>query len=165
MHYSRGIGFFCFHLFIWLLDSHVSTLQLWQQTPWAHSAPAFRVQLLALQQGLVHSCTESESWVLAKCYKYTLMYQHTHTDLFLSTITFLSVLQVTIAAALPSNHGFCVWQIKETLPSSRRQVALQFLLVAIIEHTWKWVPEQQWRGCVNTMWKQYLMFFSCVLAS
>lgn len=31
------------------------TLQLSQQTPWAHSAPAFKVQLLALQHGLVHS--------------------------------------------------------------------------------------------------------------
>lgn len=31
------------------------TLQRWQQAPWAHSAPPFRVQLEALQQGLLHS--------------------------------------------------------------------------------------------------------------
>lgn len=31
------------------------TLQFSQQTPWAHSAPAFSVQLLALQHGLEHS--------------------------------------------------------------------------------------------------------------
>lgn len=36
-------------------NCNISTLQLWQQTPCAHSASAFRVQFLALQQGLVHS--------------------------------------------------------------------------------------------------------------
>lgn len=41
----------------------VNTLQLSQQMPWAHSAPAFRVQLLALQQGLVHSYTKE--WVVS----------------------------------------------------------------------------------------------------
>lgn len=37
------------------------TLHWWQQLPWAHSAPSFRVQLLALQQGLLHS------WKTARC--------------------------------------------------------------------------------------------------
>lgn len=37
------------------------TLHWWQQLPWAHSAPSFREQLLALQQGLSHS------WKTARC--------------------------------------------------------------------------------------------------
>lgn len=32
------------------------TLHWWQQLPWAQSAPGFREQVLASQQGLLHSC-------------------------------------------------------------------------------------------------------------
>lgn len=37
------------------------TLHWWQQLPWAHSAPSFREQVLALQQGLLHS------WKTVRC--------------------------------------------------------------------------------------------------
>lgn len=37
------------------------TLHWWQQLPWAHSAPSFREQVLASQQGLLHS------WKTARC--------------------------------------------------------------------------------------------------
>lgn len=63
-----------------------------------------------------------------------------HTDLFLSTVTFFSILQVTIAAARPSIDGSGVWQVEETLPSSRVQVALQLLQVTTIKRAWKRMP-------------------------
>lgn len=142
-HIIHGQQDFCVSLFL-----VVSTLQSWQQTPWAHSAPAFRVQLLALQQGLVHSYTYrvAERRVMSPGKniqgKYILHHSRdtTHTHLFFSTVTFFSILQVTIATALASIHGSSVWQVKETLPSSRAQVALQLLLVTSIKHTWKGMP-------------------------
>ena len=126
---------------IQLSDSN-STLQLWQQTPWAHSAPAFRVQLLALQQGLVHSYRQSGFMSPGKHTqgKYILQHSRDTTHLFFSAVTFFSVLQVTVAAALPSVHGPGVRHVEETLPSSRAQVALQLPLVTTIEPTWKWMP-------------------------
>ena len=136
--------YFCGSL--WLDDS---TLQFSQQTPWAHSAPAFRVQLLALQQGLVHSYTTpvSRAVSLGQNIKgeYALQQRRDTTQhLFFPTVAFLSFLQVTVAAALPSIHGSGVWHVEETLSSSRAQVALQLLQVTVVKHTRKWVPGLRW---------------------
>lgn len=143
-----------------------STLQFSQQTPWAHSAPAFRVQLLALQQGLVHSYTthtpESRAVSLGQNIKgeYTLQQRRdtTHTDLFFSTVAFLSLLQVTVAAALPSVHDSGVRHVEETLSSSRAQVALQLLQVTVVKHAWKWVPGLWW-GKARTQLVRNVLFY------
>lgn len=58
-------------------------------------------------------------------------------DLFFSAVTFLAFFQVAIATALPSVHHSGVWHIEETLPTSRAQVALQLLPVALVKHPWK----------------------------
>lgn len=58
-------------------------------------------------------------------------------DLFFSAVTFLAFFQVAIATALPSVHDSGVWQVEETLPTSRSQVAPQLLQVAVIKHAWK----------------------------
>lgn len=41
------------------------TLQPAQHTPWAHSASSFKVQLLALQQSLVHSCRRAQTTTMS----------------------------------------------------------------------------------------------------
>lgn len=71
---------------------------------------------------------------------HTYIHMQTPTDLFFSAVTFLSILQVTVAAALPSIHCPGVWQVEETLPSPRPQVVLQLLQVTAIKNTWKWMP-------------------------
>lgn len=65
-------------------------------------------------------------------------------DLFFSAVTFLAFFQVAIATALPSVHRSGVWQVEETLPTSRAQVAPQLLQVAVIKHTWKRVTGARW---------------------
>lgn len=78
------------------------------------------------------------------------------TDLFFSTVTFFSILQVTIATALPSVHGSSVWQVEETLPTPRTQVALQLLQVTVIKHTWKWMPGPWWERSTNIFYVRNL---------
>lgn len=72
-------------------------------------------------------------------------YTETPTDLFFSTVAFFSVFQVTVTAAMPSIHCPGVGQVKETLSSSRAQVALQLLHVAIIKDSRKRMPEHEVR--------------------
>lgn len=97
---------------------------------------------MALQQRLVHSCKESvESAVQKHAGEiHTANIQGAPTHLFFSTVTFFSILQVTVAAALPPIHGSGVRQVEETLPSPRVQVALKLLQVATVENTRKWMP-------------------------
>lgn len=64
-------------------------------------------------------------------------------NLLIATVTFLSVLQVAIATALPAVHDSGVGHVEETLPTSRPQVALQLPQVAVIEHTREWMAEDQ----------------------
>lgn len=64
-------------------------------------------------------------------------------DLFFAAVAFLAFLQVTIAAALASVHHSSVWQVEETLPASRGQVAPQLFQVAVVKHAWKRVTEAQ----------------------
>lgn len=131
------------HIFHGICPQLICTLQSWQQTPWAHSAPAFRVQLLALQQGLVHSCnTGWAKWGHMQAGKSPNWERNK--DLFFSAVTLLAFFQVAIATALPSVHHSGVWQIEETLPASRAQVALQLLPVALIKHPWKRVTGARW---------------------
>lgn len=85
--------------------------------------------------------------------KYILQNSRDTTHLFLSTVTFFSILQVTVAAALPPIHGSGIWQVEETLPSSRAQVALQLLQVTGIEHTGKWMPVAWWGRSTNIVCK------------
>lgn len=64
-------------------------------------------------------------------------------NLFVSTVAFLSVLQVAIAAALPAVHGSGVGHVEEALSTAGVQVALQLPQVAVVEHARERMPEDQ----------------------
>lgn len=61
--------------------------------------------------------------------------------LHLSTVTLLSLFQVAISTFPSTIHPFGVWHVGQTHPSTRLQVLLQLLSVALVEHLGKWVPE------------------------
>lgn len=85
-------------------------------------------------------------------------------DLFFTAVTFLAFLQVTIAAALASVHHSSVWQVEETLPASRGQVASQLFQVAVVKHTWKRVTGARWeRGVNDTTLDSHLVWTSSKL--
>lgn len=95
----------------WLLDN--STLQLSQHTPWAHCAPTFSVQLLALQQGLEHSCEIQ------------------------NTITIVQRLQIQLSTKSIgihfTGHGFhfCLYQCnKNVFANTAQHVPSTYLLVS-----------------------------------
>lgn len=63
--------------------------------------------------------------------------------LHLSTVTLLSLLQVAISTFPSTIHSLGVWHVGEAHPSTRVQILLQLLSVALVEHLGEWVPEQR----------------------
>lgn len=128
------------------------TLHSWQQTPCAHSAPIFSVQLLALQQGLEHSFvvkeTETENVSVKdepgqqrgrkrdRGNNETLSWPpllHNHTLLLPPGIRFHS--------AGPRTWAWC-WEGWTNTSPAGAQVAFQLLLIAGVEDTREWSPTE-----------------------
>lgn len=68
-------------------------------------------------------------------------------NLLVATVTFLSVLQVAIATALPAVHDSGVGHVEETLSPSRPQVAPQLPQVAVVKHPREWMAKDQDKKC------------------
>lgn len=63
-------------------------------------------------------------------------------DLYFSTITLFSFLQVSVSTTLAPVHELGVWRVEQTLPPAGAQVAFQLLLIAGVEDTREWSPKE-----------------------
>lgn len=63
-------------------------------------------------------------------------------DLYFSTITLFSFLQVSVSTTLAPVHELGVRRVEQTLPPAGAQVAFQLLLIAGVEDTREWSPKE-----------------------
>lgn len=82
------------------------TLHWWQQLPWAHSAPGFREQVLASQQGFL------QSWKTVRCsrvhradLRLALVCSHTQSNTIPPTLSHGAQHQLNASTAQPPSDG------------------------------------------------------------